>query len=1278
MVLRMLKISLFLILVVSFLGFSVDKKLEKRKANPEKMKLVKTLTQKNPAHAWKTKPTPKVSLDISKVTRTKGRTKKPQELVAAMPIADYYGDDVAAVDNFASMAGLTSGMVIGSSSFTYATAYYPRNIAIGSDGVVHAVWSTAGDPSNVVMYAKSADGGETWTTPAVINDGYYGYKPSIDVDFNNPMNVHVAYVGYMNAGETRTTRYVKSEDGGNTWLSSVLIAGSAANCNNPDIMVDQSGNPHIAFDSYSDDFIRYNYSADGGATWFTEPEIVNTGFSGGTFSASITIDPNGNPHVLFGGGGGANTWGDKNTMWNWRDMATGTWQEVPPVELSTGETGSPYPSMVFDSQGIGHCFFDWSGTTAGRGVWYRQYDPATGWGTAVEVPPSIPGGYVMMPQVGIDADDHLFVGYFDGLGGSMSLEPSEGDFFTGTNISGSWQYVNVSGNGPNVHESHPNVARHVLSDSVFHCLYSVGDGPVDIVYEVGYPWPPNPKCGVNQLPNTFNLSGPFHVVATTSDLDGVVVSCSLYVWLNGDLVDAIDMTSTSPDVWEADFTITGSVGDEINYQAVATDNDGLKGESFLTIFDILEPVNPGADILLVGDDMQLLDIFDAVISDLGFVYEYWDVDENAGIDASVTMWGWNNIIVAGWVIGSVPTRDYTGSPYATFLDNGGNMALLSMDWFYGQGEDAGDIFFDPGDFAYDYFQIGGGTNDPGQDADSLLIGVAGDPISGDWSDTPLKLNATLAGISNWIDWTAATGSGVDCFYAFNQGFGTGVWNDAGTFKALYLSWMFDWLVTEANGAVVPSDDAYTLMDNILTWFGALSPPVFGELSGPRYGVYGYGPFDVGVEAFDYALSKGASVTTVEVGYMIDDDVNYTWVPLNPIGGDVFEGQIPTLTQDDTTVTYVFRATDDDGLIGLSDPRIFWTTGLEATEGVNLLYCGDDPYDWYYTGQGWPYVVDDQVTGTLDAIGVAYDYWDADENGPPDYQTVLSNYTSVIWHGYADWIPETFPMYTDENTFYPFLMDGGNLLFSSEEMLGTWYDWPGDYSPGPGETAYDVLNVGWIGADFNYDTSRVFSTSDPLTTGMDSILSLVQLPFGFMGDLADPVYYGDPNNVYIFDAWLPAYGAWYGDWGYGVGWYYEDPTYGYKLITMAFCLANLDATNRATFLANVEDWFGVTSVDQKIGDNLPTTFALRNNYPNPFNPTTSIVYDLPKTSRVELSIYNVLGQKIRTLINGNKSAGRYLATWDGRDDAGIPVTSGVYFYKIMAGDFIQSHKMMLVK
>jgi hypothetical protein len=96
------------------------------------------------------------------------------------------------------------------------------------------------------------------------------------------------------------------------------------------------------------------------------------------------------------------------------------------------------------------------------------------------------------------------------------------------------------------------------------------------------------------------------------------------------------------------------------------------------------------------------------------------------------------------------------------------------------------------------------------------------------------------------------------------------------------------------------------------------------------------------------------------------------------------------------------------------------------------------------------------------------------------------------------------------------------------------------------------------------------------------------------------------------------------------------------------------------------------------ETLPVQYALLQNYPNPFNPTTSIRYELPKGSYVELVIYNVQGQVVRELVNGRQKAQRYVIAWDGKNEQGSSVASGIYFYRIKAGEFVNTKKMVLLR
>ena len=94
--------------------------------------------------------------------------------------------------------------------------------------------------------------------------------------------------------------------------------------------------------------------------------------------------------------------------------------------------------------------------------------------------------------------------------------------------------------------------------------------------------------------------------------------------------------------------------------------------------------------------------------------------------------------------------------------------------------------------------------------------------------------------------------------------------------------------------------------------------------------------------------------------------------------------------------------------------------------------------------------------------------------------------------------------------------------------------------------------------------------------------------------------------------------------------------------------------------------------------VPTSFALEQNFPNPFNPTTVIRYAIPQPAKVTLSIYTILGQRIIQLENGVKESGIHAVTWNGKDDHGSTVASGLYFYQITAGNFTASRKMLLIK
>jgi len=104
-------------------------------------------------------------------------------------------------------------------------------------------------------------------------------------------------------------------------------------------------------------------------------------------------------------------------------------------------------------------------------------------------------------------------------------------------------------------------------------------------------------------------------------------------------------------------------------------------------------------------------------------------------------------------------------------------------------------------------------------------------------------------------------------------------------------------------------------------------------------------------------------------------------------------------------------------------------------------------------------------------------------------------------------------------------------------------------------------------------------------------------------------------------------------------------------------------------------FGMMSVKVK---EIPAEFSISQNYPNPFNPTTSIKYAIPQDARVSLVVYDMLGQVVKTLVDQEQEAGYYTVRWDGTNNFGSKVSSGIYIYRIVAGKYTSTMKMNLLK
>ncbi|SVA68971.1 uncharacterized protein METZ01_LOCUS121825 [marine metagenome] len=94
--------------------------------------------------------------------------------------------------------------------------------------------------------------------------------------------------------------------------------------------------------------------------------------------------------------------------------------------------------------------------------------------------------------------------------------------------------------------------------------------------------------------------------------------------------------------------------------------------------------------------------------------------------------------------------------------------------------------------------------------------------------------------------------------------------------------------------------------------------------------------------------------------------------------------------------------------------------------------------------------------------------------------------------------------------------------------------------------------------------------------------------------------------------------------------------------------------------------------------IPNQLILHHNYPNPFNPVTTLRYDLPENAIVSITIYDKMGRIVKTMVNDDQTAGYKSIQWNATNDAGQPVSAGLYLYRIYAGEFVQTKKMVLLK
>ena len=396
-------------------------------------------------------------------------------------------------------------------------------------------------------------------------------------------------------------------------------------------------------------------------------------------------------------------------------------------------------------------------------------------------------------------------------------------------------------------------------------------------------------------------------------------------------------------------------------------------------------------------------------------------------------------------------------------------------------------------------------------------------------------------------------------------------------------------------------------------------------------------------------------------------------------GDTYTATIPG--QDPGTgVTWFVNAKDVNGL---------WVSSTRVT--YKVFAPMHDALFAYNTNQFGSFI----QGYYLNPVPTAFksDFWGFGETT----SDLLDNYETVIE------ISGGGPLWCSDEDLADWL-DGGmvNYISAGDEILGAcFYGWLSDSALVAGDFNYDYLSLAHYYPDINYaiagddaGVSRLLTVEDsPISGGL----------FDYLADSLDLNY--DPDYEIGAPNWLDGFdvtdagtvnfhaitGVVHPDTGFAAdadafaAGVHTELANGSKTVFFGFDALSLNTVpgyhwigvNALGALGGALDWLGFMGVDREIV-RLPARFSLRQNYPNPFNPVTNISFDLPNDGKVSLSVYNMLGQKVATLVNDYRRAGSHTVIWNGRSELGHTVSTGVYLYRIEAGDFSTTKKMVLLK
>lgn len=348
---------------------------------------------------------------------------------------------------------------------------------------------------------------------------------------------------------------------------------------------------------------------------------------------------------------------------------------------------------------------------------------------------------------------------------------------------------------------------------------------------------------------------------------------------------------------------------------------------------------------------------------------------------------------------------------------------------------------------------------------------------------------------------------------------------------------------------------------------------------------------------------------------------------------------------------------------LSSPSDIYGVGFNRATGILIV----DNFD---RNASWQRVYHPFARSHGDALSDnGYGFDTCTETAVQNGEVNLNLYDVVIYFCGDDSRADESLAAADQFRLQDYLESGGKLFISGSEI---GYDFAAT-TAAENSRYQDLLKARYIG-DLS-GSNTVSGENNTVFQGLEFQYGQIQSDDNYIEDFPDYLQPNGGSQVALFYGNLRIAGIQY------------TGTYGgssniAQLVYLGFTFETINtADDRAALMERVMQYFGATTGIEDQAAGLPEQFQLDQNYPNPFNPSTTISYTLPTNSSntlVKLEIFTILGQKVVTLVKEKQTAGIYSREWDGRNEFGNPVSSGVYYYRLTAENYMDTKKMIMLQ